>query len=101
MCDILVELEQHKATVDLSARKSTEDSIHPASESKMVSHGVKELVDELEKSLTLTSKGRSFKQVYDIYGSDEKVASWKFNEWDYGRNNVHLPCNAKRSLHIC
>lgn len=93
--DILVELEQHKVTADLSARKSAEDSTHPASESKMVSHGVKELVDELEKSLTLTSKGRSFKQVYDIYGSDEKVASWKFNEWDYGRNNVHLPCNAR------
>lgn len=56
---------------------------------------VKKLVDDLEAATKTTSKGRAYKQVFELYDCDKKVVSWKFNEWDYGRNNVRLPCNAR------
>ncbi|CCE64603.1 hypothetical protein TPHA_0I00970 [Tetrapisispora phaffii CBS 4417] len=56
---------------------------------------VMDLVKQLEKSSELPHKGKSFKRVCELFNSDKKVVSWKFNEWDYGKNNIKLPCNAR------
>lgn len=31
----------------------------------------------------------------DLFDSEKKVVSWKFQEWDYGKKNIKLPCNAR------
>lgn len=56
---------------------------------------VEGLVEELENASKLTSRGRAFKRIFDLNESDKKLVSWKFQEWDYGKNNLSLPCNAR------
>lgn len=56
---------------------------------------IRDLVRDLEDATQLSSRGRASKRVCDVYGSDEKVVSWKFQEWDYGKNNIKLPCQAR------
>lgn len=56
---------------------------------------VSELVEKLEDASHLSSRGKAYKRVYNIFNSDQKVVSWKFNEWDYGKNNIILPINAR------
>lgn len=56
---------------------------------------VKGLVEALENASKLTSRGRAFKRIFELYESDKKLVSWKFQEWDYGKNNLSLPCNAR------
>lgn len=53
------------------------------------------LVQDLEEASKLPSRGKASKRICDISGSEKKVVSWKFQEWDYGKNNIHLPCNAR------
>lgn len=66
-----------------------ERSLRPTSED------IRELVRELENAAQLTSRGKATGRVCDIFGSSKKVVSWKFQEWDYGKNNIQLPCNAR------
>ncbi|EDO15454.1 hypothetical protein Kpol_463p3 [Vanderwaltozyma polyspora DSM 70294] len=61
----------------------------------MSAQEVKDLVDALEKASKLSSRGKSIKRVCNVFNSDHRVVSWKFNEWDYGKNNIQLPCNAR------
>lgn len=59
------------------------------------SEELKSLVSKLEEASALTSRGKAMKRTCDLFNSDRKVISWKFNEWDYGKNNIKLPCNAR------
>lgn len=54
------------------------------------------LVAQLEASKKLKT-GRARKTVNVVYNTDRKIDSWKFNEWDYGKEHkgVVLPCNAR------
>ena len=56
---------------------------------------VTKLVNELENAEKLSGRGRAYRRVCDLSHSNKKVVSWKFNEWDYGKNNISLPCNAR------
>ena len=56
---------------------------------------VKELCARLEEASLLPSRGRAQKIECQLSHSNMKVNSWKFNEWDYGKNNITLPCNAR------
>lgn len=56
---------------------------------------VTQLVNELEKAEKLSGRGRAYRRVCDLSHSNKKVISWKFNEWDYGKNTITLPCNAR------
>lgn len=56
---------------------------------------VKELCAQLEEASLLPSRGRAQKIECQLAHSDMKINSWKFNEWDYGKNNITLPCNAR------
>ncbi|CCK73538.1 tRNA ligase NDAI_0G05550 [Naumovozyma dairenensis CBS 421] len=55
------------------------------------------LVDALEKSTELSkTRGRAIKRVCQLSSTDPRqIVSWKFNEWDYGKNNITLPCKAR------
>ncbi|QLQ78512.1 hypothetical protein HG537_0A07590 [Torulaspora globosa] len=64
-------------------------SLRPTSED------IRELVQELENAAQLASRGKATKRVCDLFDSSKKVVSWKFQEWDYGKNNIQLPCNAR------
>ncbi|CEP64163.1 tRNA ligase LALA0_S10e03862g [Lachancea lanzarotensis] len=55
----------------------------------------KRLVQELEAAAELPKRGKAYRTICQISNSDRKVASWKFNEWDYGKNNIKLPINAR------
>lgn len=59
------------------------------------SQEVRNLVRDLENATTLPSRGKATKRVCDLFDSDKKVVSWKFQEWDYGKKNIKLPCNAR------
>ncbi|CAI4043654.1 tRNA ligase SKDI_10G1290 [Saccharomyces kudriavzevii IFO 1802] len=56
---------------------------------------VTKLVSELETAENLPGRGKAYRRVCDLSSSDKRVVSWKFNEWDYGKNNVTLPCKAR------
>ncbi|CAI4061112.1 hypothetical protein N7582_001800 [Saccharomyces uvarum] len=57
---------------------------------------VNKLVSQLEDAEKLTnSRGRAYRRVCNLSHSDKRVVSWKFNEWDYGKNNITLPCKAR------
>lgn len=56
---------------------------------------VKNLVEKLEAASQLHQRGKAQKRTYTILNSDKKVNGWKFNEWDYGKNNIKLPINAR------
>lgn len=56
---------------------------------------IHELIVELEVASQRTGKGKAQKRVYNILDSDKKVVSWKFNEWDYGRDKIRLPSDAR------
>ncbi|CUS21142.1 LAQU0S02e06920g1_1 [Lachancea quebecensis] len=55
----------------------------------------KKLVNELEAATLLPKRGRSYKHKCQIKNTNKEVFSWKFNEWDYGKNNIKLPLNAR------
>lgn len=59
------------------------------------SRNVSALVASLEKASGLESRGRAYKKICQLAHKDAKVNSWKFNEWDYGKNNITLPCKAR------
>lgn len=54
-----------------------------------------QLVSDLEAASQLHQRGKAYKRTYNIFDSEQKVNSWKFNEWDYGKNNIKLPTNAR------
>ncbi|CCH60093.1 hypothetical protein TBLA_0C02880 [Henningerozyma blattae CBS 6284] len=56
---------------------------------------VKHLVKALYTASELPSRGKSYSIQCNLFHSDQKVISWKFNEWDYGKNNIVLPCEAR------
>ncbi|SCW04413.1 LAFE_0H12970g1_1 [Lachancea fermentati] len=62
---------------------------------KQMSVSVKKLCDDLEAASKLEKRGKAFKRICEVFNSDAHVVSWKFNEWDYGKNSIHLPCNAR------
>lgn len=67
---------------------------------KMNVHGssakeVRSLVDSLERASELPNRGKASKRVCQLFNSDRRVVSWKFQEWDYGKKNISLPCNAR------
>lgn len=51
------------------------------------------LVASLETSRTI-KKGRSSRTNL-MTSSLRDIISWKFNEWDYGKSSIVLPCNAR------
>lgn len=52
-----------------------------------------DLVEKLEGAISL-KKGRCKKQTFTSKSNDP-IHSWKFNEWDYGKPKIKLPCNAR------
>ncbi|CAL9732353.1 tRNA ligase [Monosporozyma unispora] len=56
---------------------------------------IKELCQKLDDASKLASRGRAQRIECKLAHSDMTVSSWKFNEWDYGKNNITLPCNAR------
>ncbi|AMD19334.1 HBR433Wp [Eremothecium sinecaudum] len=56
---------------------------------------VKDLVKALESASLLPKRGKSYKIQCKSFHSSLKINSWKFNEWDYGKNNIDLPCEAR------
>ncbi|AAS53470.2 AFR099Cp [Eremothecium gossypii ATCC 10895] len=61
----------------------------------MTVNDVKQLVTELETASQLTKRGKASKVLCTLKYSGIKVNSWRFNEWDYGKNNISMPCNAR------
>lgn len=61
----------------------------------MGSRYVPDLVLELEAAAELQGRGRAYKRICKLSNSNKDVVSWKFNEWDYGKNNIRLPCSAR------
>lgn len=61
----------------------------------MESRNVADLVVKLEAAAKLQGRGRAYKRICKLSNSDKQVVSWKFNEWDYGKNNIELPCCAR------
>lgn len=64
------------------------------------SEDIKKLISALEDASKLSSKGRAYKIQCKLFhppadDPEYPVNSWKFNEWDYGKNNINLPCNAR------
>lgn len=60
-----------------------------------LSRNVKDLVEKLEAASQLPGRGKAIKRICKLSNSDGQVVSWKFNEWDYGKNNIKLPCCAR------
>ncbi|CUM65686.1 uncharacterized protein PRCAT00003334001 [Priceomyces carsonii] len=57
---------------------------------------VKELILALTESTNLTKSGKCTKYSNHINGSAKVVDSWKFNEWDYGKEpKIILPIKAR------
>lgn len=56
---------------------------------------VRLLINKLEAASQLPKRGRAYKNTHQVFNSDHKVTSWKFNEWDYGKSNLTLPSNAR------
>ncbi|GAV56000.1 hypothetical protein ZYGR_0AZ01720 [Zygosaccharomyces rouxii] len=56
---------------------------------------VRSLVEALERSSELSGRGRASKRICQLFDNDRRVVSWKFQEWDYGKKNITLPCNAR------
>ncbi|SCV04197.1 LAMI_0H14180g1_1 [Lachancea mirantina] len=56
---------------------------------------VKQLVTELEAASQLQRRGKAYSFRCDIFEHSGQLISWKFNEWDYGKNNITLPTNAR------
>ncbi|AGO13246.1 AaceriAFR099Cp [[Ashbya] aceris (nom. inval.)] len=56
---------------------------------------VKQLVAELEAASQLGKRGQAKKLPCTLKYSGSKVNSWRFNEWDYGKNNIRMPCCAR------
>lgn len=56
---------------------------------------VQELIEKLEEATTFKKRGKATKRVLDILDSEQKLISWKFNEWDYAKDKIKLPSNAR------
>lgn len=56
---------------------------------------VRQLIEELENATTLKKRGKATKRVLDVLNSEKKLVSWKFNEWDYAKDKIKLPSNAR------
>jgi len=63
--------------------------------SQAISNDVTNLLEDLEQATTLKKRGKATKRVLDILDSDKKLVSWKFNEWDYAKDKIKLPSNAR------
>lgn len=54
------------------------------------------LIERLEENTKLKKNGRCLKFENTLENSNERIISWKFNEWDYGKENkISLPSNAR------
>ncbi|CCH42064.1 hypothetical protein BN7_1603 [Wickerhamomyces ciferrii] len=56
---------------------------------------VNELIKKLELATTLKKRGKATKRIYKVLNSDKEIVSWKFNEWDYAKDKIELPSNAR------
>lgn len=57
---------------------------------------VADLISKLEEATKLKKNGRCLKSTHSLPIAHEPVQSWKFNEWDYGKEQkIQLPCNAR------
>ncbi|KAH3679808.1 hypothetical protein WICPIJ_008508 [Wickerhamomyces pijperi] len=54
-----------------------------------------ELISQLEQATQLKGKGKCIKKIFQISGTQRNLISWKFNEWDYGKEKIKLPSNAR------
>ncbi|QEU62523.1 Trl1 [Kluyveromyces lactis] len=62
----------------------------------MAEQDVTELVKRLEEASHLKKHGKATKITCSVFDRpDVKLDSWKFNEWDYGKPKIVLPCNAR------
>ena len=56
---------------------------------------VQDLVDQLEQRVGIRDRGRCMKNSVET-DSGQIITSWKFNEYDYGKENkIQLPCKAR------
>lgn len=57
---------------------------------------VEVLNSKLEEASLKKKHGKAFKIECTLFDKPEyKLNSWKFNEWDYGKSKILLPCNAR------
>ncbi|CCE82416.1 Piso0_002141 [Millerozyma farinosa CBS 7064] len=56
---------------------------------------VEKLLQELEVRTTYRKEGKVAKFTNKVNDSDIEVTSWRFSEWDYEKERVKLPCNAR------
>jgi tRNA ligase len=56
---------------------------------------VPELISQLEQASQKTGKGKAQKRIFKILNSDKNIVSWKFNEWDYAKEKIKLPSDAR------
>lgn len=56
---------------------------------------VKELHEKLLEAETLKNKGRAYRLECQLAHHPDKIDSWKFKEWDYGKPNISLPSQAR------
>ncbi|RLV92779.1 tRNA ligase [Spathaspora sp. JA1] len=53
------------------------------------------LCDELNKATQLKKSGRSIKTTNTVFNTDISIDSWRFMDWDYGKDSVKLPIQAR------
>ncbi|EGW30166.1 tRNA ligase [Spathaspora passalidarum NRRL Y-27907] len=54
-----------------------------------------ELCNSLHQSTQLKKSGRCIKFTNTIFNTDVAVDSWKFMDWDYGKDKIKLPIQAR------
>lgn len=79
-----------------SSRTSPGSMFVPLEPFRDTSGEITALTAQLEASTKLKA-GRARKTVNVLTNNDRKIDSWKFNEWDYGKEHkgIVLPCNAR------
>lgn len=53
------------------------------------------LHDALKALTLLKARGKGKRRTYTLFDSTRVLSLWKFNEWDYGREDTTLPINAR------
>ena len=53
------------------------------------------LIAKLEEATRATGKGKALRREFAVANHHSKLTSWRFNEWDYGKPKIKLPCNAR------
>ncbi|CAI5760186.1 unnamed protein product [Candida verbasci] len=56
---------------------------------------IEELVNQLEQSTKLKKNGKCIKFSNTVNGTNIQLDSWKFLDWDYGKDKIKLPIQAR------